>query len=364
MTKHSQTGGVSRRRVLKGVAVGAVGLAMPAVWRRAHGAQRLVVSDPGGTFEQAFGEAFYKPFAKETGVEVVYTARQNNPASLIKAAVETKTYPWDVTTVTRGIYELTRKQDLLEELDLSGPDTAEIPGDLKTSHWIGVDVTAFIVAYRTDAKYGQNGPKTFADIWDINKFPGRRAMRKVGRDAIEVALRADGVPGGPEIYKVLSTEAGWDRAFKALDRIKPHVGVWWGNAAQSTQILKTGEADICPTWNGRAQAALDAGAPVKLDWGDGFSLVEGWVIPKGNPNAELGRKFIKFCSNAKRQAEYTKLFAYGPTNPNAYKYMEDRIARLLPTHPDNVKKIAQMDEVFWGDNHEKAEKRLAQWLLT
>lgn len=121
--------------------------------------------------------------------------------------------------------------------------------------------------------------------------------------------------------------------------------------------------DICPTWNARAQAALDAGAPVKLEWEGGFSLIEGWTIPKGNQKVDLGRRFIKFCMRADRQAAYTEFLAYGPTNPNAYKHIDPKRAKLLPTHPDNAKKLAAMDESFWGANHEKAEQRLAEWLL-
>ena len=49
--------------------------------------------------------------------------------------------------------------------------------------------------------------------------------------------------------------------------------------------------------------------------------MEGWVIPRGNPKADLARRFVKFCANAKRQAEFTPHLAYGPTNPNAYKFI-------------------------------------------
>lgn len=117
-----------------------------------------------------------------------FRARASNPSSEVKAIVESRGYSSDVMSIASDIARPLRSQSLLEPIDISGPD--------------------------------------FADVWDVKKFPGRRALRKFPRDTIEAALRADGVPGGPEIYKVLGAPGGWDRAFRTLDRIKPHVNLW------------------------------------------------------------------------------------------------------------------------------------------
>ena len=148
--------------------------------------------------------------------------------------------------------------------------------EAKKPDWMGSDIYATILAWRTD-KYGRSGPKSWADFWDVQKFPGRRAFHKHPIDMLEIALLADGVPKD-KIYPI-----DMDRAFKKLDQIKPHVQVWWTGGAQTTQMLQSGEVDMLPTWNGRAQAVIDAGGPVEIGWNQGLYALEGWVIPKGDP---------------------------------------------------------------------------------
>jgi len=362
MSEERKQNRLSRRDVLvRGTAVAAA-IAAPMVWRQSHAAEKLVVADPGGPYPKAYGEAFYKPFTEATGVEVVVVARKGNPSSQVKALVETKSYAWDVVMVSWDIHALLRKEALLDKIDMTGEDMAEIPAHMKSEYGLTTGVYCFVNAWRSD-KYGKNGPQTFADVWDVKKFPGRRSLRKNARDCIEIALRADGVKGGPDIYKTLSTPAGWDRAFRKLDQIKPHVAVWWSDSAQSTQILKTGEADICPALNARVQAAIDGGAPVTIEWNEGFYGFDTWVLPKGGPKAELARQFVKFCANARRQAAYTPNLAYGPTNPNAYKFISAERAALLPTSPQNLPKIAYLDDEFWAANKDKSGERFEEWLL-
>jgi len=354
---------VDRRTTLKTLASSAAALTFaPAFVRDARAAEQLVVADPGGPYPKAYGEAFYAPFTKETGIQVVPVARKGNPSSQVKAIVETKNYPWDVVMVSWDIHELLRNEGLLDKIDLTGPDMAEIPASMKSDFALATGVYCFVNAWRTD-RYGNNGPKSFADIWDIKKFPGRRSLRKNARDVIEIALRADGVAGGPDIYKVLSTKAGWDRAFRKLDEIKPHVSVWWSDSAQSTRILKTGEADICPALNARVQAAIDAGAPVKIEWAEGFYGFDSWVLPRGGPKAAMARRFVKYCANAQRQAVYTANLSYGPTNPNAYKHIPADRASILPTAPQNFAKTAYVDNDFWSKNKDKSTERFEEWLL-
>ena len=89
----------------------------------------------------------------------------------------------------------------------------------------------------------------------VKGIPGRRGLRKYPVDTFENAVLADGV-APDKVYPI-----DQDRAFKSLDKIRKDVAVWWSGGAQTSQLLKTGELDICVTWNGRAQAAIDEGGP-------------------------------------------------------------------------------------------------------
>lgn len=355
--------GLSRRSTLKLLATTGAAVALPSLWQRTDAADTLVISDAGGTYSTAFKKAFYEPFSKETGVTVVQVARRNAPLAEIKAMVETKNYQWDMTgSIQSDSIPKLREGNLLEKLDLSGSDIAAIPDNMKSDLFLGNSVITFLLGYRTD-RFKTDRPQNFADIWETKKFPGRRAMRNLARDMIEVALRADGVPGGDEIYKVLATPAGWSRAFAKLDAIKPEVKVWYSQSTESTQLLQTGEVDMIPLFNARAQVAVDAGAPVGFTWKNAFYGVEGWAIPKGTPKADLARKFVKWAANPQRQAEAAAILTNGPCNPNALQFIDKKRVELLPTFPENFKVQTPLNDDFWAANADQANQRFSEWLL-
>lgn len=345
---------LGRRELLAGSAAALAAAALP---RRATAADVMTVADPGGAWTPACQTAFVEPFEKATGVKINHIARQHYPSVEIKANVETKTYTWNVVIATDAdVYELS-PQHLLEPLDWSGTDMSQIMPEAHKPDWMGQDLYATIIAFRTD-KYGKNGPKSWADFWDVKKFPGRRAMHKHPIDTLEEALMADGVPKD-KLYPI-----DMDRAFKKLDEIKPHVAVWWTGGAQTTQMLQSGEVDLLPTWNARAQVVIDAKGPVAIEWNQGIYSLEGWVIPKGAPMRDEAMKFIKFCANAKRQAQFVSSLSYGPTNPKAYDYIPKERAQYLPTAPQNFPKLTQSSTEWWGKNKEKAIERFNAWLLS
>ncbi len=71
---------------------------------------------------------------------------------------------------------------------------------------------------------------------------------------LEWALIADGV-SPTDVYKVLGTPAGVDRAFKKLDSIKSSI-VWWEAGAQPPQLLSDGAVVMTQVYNGRIDAAV------------------------------------------------------------------------------------------------------------
>jgi len=351
---------IGRRAAMRTVA-GAAALATPAIWRRASGAERLVVADPGGPYSAGFQEAFHKPFAKLTGVEVVGIARSAAPTAQVKAMTETKTYQWDVVYLAFAEGDLLGSQGMLEPIDTGGADYKEIPASLKTNFYSATDVFATNLAYNRD-KYKGNPPREFLDFWNVEKFPGRRSLRKRGYDTPEVALMADGVPPG-EVYKVLDSQAGWDRCFKSLDRLRKHVNVWWDQGSQASQLIKSGEVDLISSYAVRTLAAITDGAPFDMSWDQGFYDHGGVAIVKGNPKADLARKYVAFTANAERQAELTKVLKAGPSNPGAYKHIAPDLAKVLPTYPENFKHLFQVDTKFWAKWKAKSAEMMNEWLL-
>lgn len=349
---------VGRRSIVKAVALAGTSLAAPALIARDASAQtaQITVADPGGPFGEAFGKAFYRPFEQATGIRVINVARAAEPTAQFRAMVETRAYTWDCCILTLSARDILMRQNLLEPIRLSQADVPDVMPEALHTHWLGTDVYATILAIRTDKIEGP-APESWADFWNVQRFPGRRALRRDPIDTLEEALLADGVPLA-DLYPL-----DVDRAFKSLDRIKPHVSAWWTGGAQSTQMLQSGDIPMLPTWNGRAQPVVDAGLPLKIVWNQGLYSIEGWGIPRDSPRADAARQFVRFCADAERQAAYTDALAYGPTNLKAYNHIRPERAAVLPTAPANLKLMRLADENWWSANRAQASERFAAWIL-
>jgi putative spermidine/putrescine transport system substrate-binding protein len=205
----------------------------------------------------------------------------------------------------------------------------------------------------------KDGPKTWADFWDTTKFPGKRGLRKGARYNLEFALLADGVKV-EDVYKVLATPAGADRAFKKLTELKPHIQ-WWEAGAQPPQFLVAGDVVMATAYNGRIDAATREGKNLKINWVNQIYDLEYLGIVKGSPNRDAAYKFLALALGADGQAEYAKNIAYGPTNTKALAKLDAKTLGNLPTAPANAAGGLEFNIKFWADQGEALEKRCASW---
>jgi len=318
---------------------------------------QLTVVNFGGANGNAQKKAYFEPFEKSGGAKVV-GVEYNGEQAKIKAMVEAKKVTWDVVEVESPDINRGCDEGLFEKLDWSKVGTkADFTGAAVHECGIGVFVWSTVLAYNADKL--KPGPTSWADFWDTKKFPGKRAMRKGARYNLEFALMADGVPVA-DVYKVLATPAGADRAFKKLTELKPYIQ-WWEAGAQPPQFLVAGDVVMTTAYNGRIDAAQREGKNLQISWNGGIYDLDYWVMPKGTPNKELAQKFIAMASSADAQAEYAKLISYGPTNSKALTKLDAKVLALLPTAPANSKDALQFNIKFWADQGEELEKRFASW---
>lgn len=327
----------------------------------AHAADTLTIASWGGAYQESQAKAYFEPFKKESGANIV-TDEWSGETAKLKGMVETGTISWDVVDVEPGHALQGCDEGWLAKIDydsLGGKDKF-LPGSALECA-IGNVAFAYIFAYDA-AKFPNGGPQTVADIWDVKKFPGARSLRKSPKSTLELALIADGIAPA-DVYKVLETKEGVDRAFKKLDEIKPSVKVWWGAGAQPPQLLADGEVAITTAYNGRIYDAVkSSGKNFKIGW-DGAALDwDMWAIPKGTSKLELAKKFVAFASKPKNLAEQTKYIPYGPSSIEAAKYVDKNVLPNLPTAPENSKTSFSISAQFWADHDEELTERFNNWL--
>ena len=321
-----------------------------------HAGELTVVSF-GGANSNAQKIAFNAPFEAQTGNKITMV-EYNGELAKIQAMVETKRINWHAVEVESGVVGRGCDEGLFEKLDWSKiANKADLVAEAVHPCGAGFFVYANALAYNADKL--KTAPANWVDFWDVKKFPGKRGMRKLATYNLEFALMADGVPV-KDVYKVLATKAGQDRAFKKLDQLKPYIQ-WWEAGAQPPQFLVAGDVVMSTAFTGRIDAAQREGKNLKVVWNGSIYDLDYWTIPKGSPNKALAEQYIAYTLQEKQQQEYAHHIAYGPVNLAATKSLDAKIQANLPNSPENSKNAILYDFQFWNDHGEELEQRFAAW---
>jgi putative spermidine/putrescine transport system substrate-binding protein len=339
------------------IAIGTAALlALPSVAQ----ARDLTVTAWGGAVQDAKREIIFAPFGVEKGITVLDDVYDGGWAPF-KAMQDTGVVPWDVVQVETA--ELVRgcEEGVFAPIDWSKIGPKEDFYEAAVSECgVGTVLWSVVMAYNESTI--SEAPTAVADFWNLDKWPGKRALRRGPKVNLEFALMADGVPPA-EVYAVLSTPEGVDRAFAKLDKIKDSIQ-WWNSGAQPAEWLVSGDVTMAMAYNGRISAALDEGRPLGILWENTLYDVDAWVIPAGSPHVDLAHELIAFASDAQRQADFTNRFAYGPTVPAALAMVNpERISRLPAG--DNLSTAlflgSEEGREFWQDNLEDLTTRFNTW---
>jgi putative spermidine/putrescine transport system substrate-binding protein len=306
--------------------------------------EQVVVSSWGGSFQDAEREAIFKDFEKETGIKVIEDSGPSR--SKIQAMVQANNTQWDVAEPAPGDFALLVKDGLLEKIDYSLFDKETLdalaPGTAQEYGAAGISYSR-VIAWNTDS-FPNGGPQTWEDFWNVEKFPGLRIMDTAdyANSPIEYALMADGVPMD-KLYPI-----DLDRAYASLEELRPHVVKWANSAAMGPEALVAGEADIAVASSGRVAALKNEGAPVDFTYNQGALVQDYLVVPKGAKNKENAMKFIAFYFKAKGLARLAEIQPYGSPNLDAFKYMDEGLAKTLPSYPENAAVQLRIDYHWWA----------------
>ncbi|WP_102108850.1 ABC transporter substrate-binding protein [Oceaniglobus roseus] len=335
-------------------------------------AQEVTVMSWGGAYGKSQTEAYAKPFTEETGIKV-NMVDADNPATPIKAQVEAGNVTVDVADVEYSDAVRLCDEGLLVEIDQSilpaAPDGTPAADDFIEGALTDCAVASIVwsTVYAYNEKNVEGTPSTMADFFDTEKFPGKRGLRKSAKANLEMALIADGVPTD-EVYDMLETDEGVDRAFAKLDTIKDDI-VWWEAGAQPPQLLADGEVVMSTAYNGRIfNAAVGEGQPFKIVWDGQILDFDLFVIPRGAPNEEEAKKFIAFATDTQRLADQAKWISYGParksSGPLVGTYMDGKteMGPEMPTAEANMKTALVNNFEFWADRDAELNERFNAWL--
>ncbi|MHC8385991.1 ABC transporter substrate-binding protein [Pseudomonas sp. LB3P14] len=323
----------------------------------AQAAPDMVVVGYGGAGQKAQDVAFFQPFSVADHSKLIQS-EYNGEMARIKVMVDTGNADWDVVQIEGPDLMRGCDEGMYEKLDWKTLGRAEqlIPDAAQAC---GSAALVWSVAIAYDTQKLAQAPTSWADFWDVKKIPGKRGLRKRAVYNLEFALLADGVKV-EDVYSVLNTAQGVDRAFAKLTELKPYIQ-WWEAGAQPAQWLAAGDVVMTSTYSGRVAAAAQNGSHLGLVWPGSLYGMDYWAIIKGSKHVDQAKRFIAFANQPDAQVKYVEQIPYGPTNTEAAAKLDSQLAQWVPTAPQNLKGALSMDVAFWVDHGEELEERFNAW---
>ncbi|MCO6187468.1 extracellular solute-binding protein [Rhizobium sp. L1K21] len=343
-------------------------------------AKDMTIVSWGGAYQASQKNAYTDPYVKDhPDINIIWDESSAEAVAKLRAMNEAGNLTWDLVDVDAADSFRLCDEGLAMEIDpdkllAPAPDgtpaSEDFGAQLVNSCYIPQIVYSTTFGYRNDvAEWNGATPTSICDVFDLEKFPGKRALEKRPINNVEWALLCDGV-SKDELYDVLATDEGVERALAKLDTIKDNV-VWWSAAAETPQLLADKEVVIGSTYNGRLFSAIaEQDQPIDMLWDAQVFSFDGWIIPTGLPEDRLAmvEDFVKFATDTQRLADQAAYISYGPARASSAPLVGKHatlgidMAPHMPTDPANSKNVIYYNFEFWADHRDDIDAKFQAWL--
>ncbi len=307
---------------------------------------------------QPWQTVFIAPFTEATGIKVTSGVWPGGTEVLAQQAKAPEN-GWDLVMVNGEELAAGCAGGALEKLDWNQIGGREHYLPIAVSDCgVGATLSSIVLAWDRDKLAGS---ATWADFWDVTRFPGKRGLHRGVQGNLEIALIADGVAPG-DVYKVLGTSDGVDRAFRKLDQLRPYV-VWWDTPADASRILASGDVLMTSAPSPAVEEAARAGhRNFAVQWTDSLMDILSWSIMKGSPQMRDAIQFLYFSGTPAIEARLSTAANEGGLAKGASDLVPPELAAMSPTSPANLQGALRLDVAFWQSNFAKLRQRFEGWL--
>lgn len=340
----------------------------------------LTIVSWGGTYQQSQVDAYATPYqAMHPGLQVTWETRSPEAVDRLRDTAKADSATWDlvdvyasdaITLCAEGLAMKIDHDRVLEAAPDGTPASSDFGDKIVNACFIPQIVYSTAFAFRTDVA-GWNGrvPTTVCDLFDLKTFPGQRSLQKSPMNNMEWALYCDGV-ALRDIYDVLGTEAGQNRALAKLATIKAST-TWWTYGRETPDWLAEGTVVIGSSYSNRLFDLIhDRKPPVAMLWDAQVFDLGGWIIPANLPADRLNRAldFVAYATAPQRLADQTRYTSFGPARASSaalvgrHERLGIDIAPHLPTAPANAANAILHGHAFWAENFDRLDAGFQAWL--
>ncbi|PYC47527.1 spermidine/putrescine ABC transporter substrate-binding protein [Litorivita pollutaquae] len=344
-----------------------------------HMADEMTIVSWGGAYSASQIKAYHEPYMEKTGIKIINDESSSEAVAKLRAMSEAGNVTWDLVDVEAADAIRLCDEGLALEIDPAtdlapapdGTSAADDFGDMLVSDcFIPQIVFSTTFGYRTDqVPEGVDAPSGACDVFDLETYPGKRALNKNPIANMEWALLCDGV-AYEEVYTTLETEEGQAQAFAKLDTIKADT-LWWSASAEPIQWLADGEVFMASAYNGRLFSAIvEKDQPIGMAWNWQMFDLDGWVIPAGLADDRLARvkDYVMYATDTQRLADQAKYISYGPARASSAPLVSTHadlgieMAPHMPTEPSNAENTFVNNYMWWADYRDDLDAKFQAWL--
>lgn len=321
-------------------------------------ARDLTVVSRGEALNDATRKVFATPFAGAAAIPT-QTESWDGGLDALRGQAKGADSVWDIVQVDAEELATGCNEGIFERIDWSAIGGRDHYFPAATFDCgVGAVVNTLVLAWDRD-KFP--GTPSWADFWDVAKFPGKRALPRNVRGNLEIALMADGVAPG-DVYKTLGSSDGIDRAFRKLDQLRPYLA-FWQDGAEAAHLLVSGDVLMTSAPAERVAAANRSDhRNFGVQWTGSLYEFLSWAVPRGAGNVRQALQFLYFAGTPAIQGQLVPVAGTGGLAKGANDLLAPDVAGLSPSNPTNLTAGLHIDAGFWHDNQAKLSQRFDAWL--
>lgn len=236
----------------------------------------LTVATQDDALGKVQDRAYFQPFGRKEGIRVIRRVWDGQAPTLqAHAATESRPATWALVFGEDSAIRAACMQGSLVRLagSADNPDGCGVPSMQP----------AIVLAW--DRGWRPSPPR-WADFWNVVRYPGKRGLRRDPRSTLEIALMADGVPP-QEVYGVLSTPEGIDRAFRKLTQLRPYI-TWWSTPEESARIVENGGVLMGSVFSNEIASLPSRRHDIGVQWTQSLGDRLSWALVHGTVPAMTG----------------------------------------------------------------------------
>ncbi|QXM25336.1 extracellular solute-binding protein [Elioraea tepida] len=337
-------GRVDRRTLLAGLA--ALGVVPAAAGgAQAQGTREIRMVNWGGIANQAFGRFYGEPFMAENPGWTVVQDSSGPSLGRIRSMVESGRVTWDLCDSSSSSSIQLGALNLVNRIDYS-----IVPRDTVIDPSFTLEFGAAPYSFSSVLVYDKSKfpepPRSWADFWDLRKFPGTRLLRRDALATLDAAMLSLGRT--KENLYPIDVRAALARVRELRRNL-----IFWNSGSESEQAMRSGEAVMGMIWHTRAKVLHEeTQGRITWEWNQGILQQGIFVIPRGNPAGEMAQRLLaSMLSKPEPQVGLLQFLGNGPTHKEAAARVPEAFRIFNPTDPANAAKQVVIGAEWWGKNY-------------